>query len=65
MKYPLTAKLNQKTLVTSVYADNDEQALIEASFRVIDLATNNQIWAEGEITLSSPEGKVLETMPTK
>ena len=28
-------------------------------------ASNSEIWAEGEITLSTPEGKILEKMPAK
>jgi len=63
--YPLTAKLNQRTIVSGVLAEDDEQATIEATFKVLELATDNKVWAEGAITLSDPEGKVIETMPAK
>jgi len=63
--YPLIAKQDKQTIVSGVLAENEEQAIIEATFKVLDLATNNKVWAEGAITLSDPEGKVLETMPAK
>ena len=63
--YPLKAKLAKQTIVSGVLAEDDEQATIEASFKVMELASNNKVWAEGAITLSDPEGKILEIMPAK
>lgn len=63
--YPLKAKSGKRTEISGVLAVDDEKATIEAAFKVMDLASNSEIWAEGEITLSTPEGKILEKMPAK
>ena len=63
--YPLIAELAKQTIVSGVLAEDDEQATIEASFKVIELSSNNKVWAEGGITLLDPEGKILEMMPAK
>lgn len=68
MSYTITAKLDNKVLTRRFsYHDSDDEARIEASFLVLDLAHQhpNSAWAKGEITLSDASGKVIEVMSRK
>ena len=68
MSYTITAKLDNKVLTRRFsYHDSDDEALMEASFLVLDLAHQHpeSAWAKGEVTLSDGLGRVIEVMPRK
>lgn len=65
--YNLHASLGNSHRLMRVYAENDEQATMAASFDIIREAYKEQDgpWALGHITLLSPSGEVLREMPAK
>ena len=65
--YTLKAELGRRTVFSGVLAESDEEATIQGSFKALDLANKKPkgVWALGEVTLTNPEGRVLETMPAK
>lgn len=68
MSYTVTATLGEKSYTRRIsWLDDDAEAIIEASYLVLDLAHQHpkSAWALGEITLTNGLGKVIEKMPAK
>lgn len=65
MKYTLTARLGTATRQIRFEAGNDNEATLDASFKILDLAYRNPIWAKGAIQLHNPEGVLLNEMEAK
>jgi hypothetical protein len=66
MEYKLEAKLNDKVSSRRLVCYNNEEAVTEAAFLVMDLAQQHpkSAWALGAITLSNAEG-MIERMGSK
>jgi hypothetical protein len=68
MSYQVTATLGTKSYSRRIsWLDDDAEAILEASFLVMNLAHQHprSAWALGEITLTNGLGKVIEKMPAK
>ena len=68
MSYQVTATLGTKSYSRRIgWLDDDAEAILEASFLVMNLAHQHpkSAWALGEITLTNGSGKVIEKMPAK
>ena len=63
--YTLTATLDGKVLKSVITADDDNEAIFEGSFRVLDLASDNETWARGRIELRDHKGNLLKEMAAK
>lgn len=63
--YTLTATLGGKVLKSAFAADDDNAAIFEGSFRVLDLASDNETWAKGRIELRDYKGNLLKEMAAK
>lgn len=46
-------------------ADSDTQAIIEASFEVMERAVDDVIWSKGRVELSNDKGEVIQVMEAK
>ena len=68
MSYKVTATLGKKSYSRRInWLDEDDEAILEASYIVLNLAHQHpqSAWALGEITLTNGLGKVIEKMPAK
>jgi hypothetical protein len=65
--YQLTATLDDKTLLVSITAHDDAEAMGEAIPYIMDEAYNDKLgpWAKGLIELTNPEGDIINTMEAK
>lgn len=65
--YNLHASLGNSHRLMRVYAENDEQATMAASFDIIREAYKEQDgpWALGEIKLFNPDGDLVRSMEAK
>ena len=65
--YQLTATLADKTVLTSITADDDASAMMQAIPYIMDEAYNDKLgpWAKGLIALRDEEGYIIETMDAK
>lgn len=64
--YILTAEYQGRKNSVTLQAENDEDAIVTASFRVISYAYPNvALWAKGAITLTDNTGRVVKTMDAK
>jgi len=65
-RYKLTARLNGRRNSVTIYAADDADAILTATFRVMSLAYPNvELWARGAITLTDGKGRVIQTMDAK
>ena len=78
-RYILTARLGDERGRKRIYADSsilgeafgDEQERLDfdattaAIQRIMDLATNHPLWAQGEIVLTREDGTVIHRMEAK
>ena len=63
--YKLTAIRNGVTRSKTIYAIDDNQAIFEAVFEILDKATRSEIWANGRIELRDEAGNLLKEMAEK
>lgn len=67
MTYTLTAILGKTAQAVSFEADHDNDAMMSAIAKIMNLAYENPTgpWGKGEIILRDEDGRVVETMPAK
>lgn len=63
--YFLQANHYNKADSRLIEANSDEQAILEASFLVMELAVNDPTWSQGAIALRNNAGQVIQSMPAK
>lgn len=65
--YTLTATLNRNTNRKTIWAKDEQSAMLDAIWHIMDRAYKNKqsAWALGAIKLVDAEGKVISTMEAK
>lgn len=64
-KFVLTATLDGKTSRRSLYCIDEEKAIFDASFAVMNLAPKNRLWAKGKIVLKNAAKEEIAVMDAK
>ena len=65
MRYTLTATLGNQTKQVLIDAADDTEATFEAVFKILDMAVNRPLWANGAIELRNPRGELINEMAAK
>lgn len=64
-EYKLTAQLGDAFEVEVIDAYDEMSATIQAIGHIMDSAVENELWADGEIRMYAPDGRLLREMEAK
>jgi hypothetical protein len=64
-QYKLKASTTAKTKWTYISASDDSTAMMNAIGYIMDEAMSSIVWAKGQITLTSPDGRLVAEMGAK
>lgn len=64
--YTLTAQLKDDSESITIEAQTDSEAMLDSIAEIMDRAyPNKELWGNGAITLTDPNGVIVQTMAEK